>query len=58
MEEIKIHDLIQDDKNFNQGTEKGQVLMNRSFENFGAARSVLIDKNNRIIAGNKSAKTA
>lgn len=58
MEEIKIQQLIQDDKNFNQGTEKGQVLLNRSFENFGAARSVLIDKNNRIIAGNKSAKTA
>lgn len=58
MEEIKINELIQDDRNFNQGTEKGQVLLNRSFENFGAARSVLIDKNNRIIAGNKSAKTA
>ena len=58
MEEIKIQDLIPDDRNFNQGTEKGQVLLNRSFENFGAARSVLIDRNNRIIAGNKSAKTA
>lgn len=58
MEEIKIQDLIQDSRNFNVGTEKGQVLLNRSFENFGAARSVLIDRNNRIIAGNKSAKTA
>ena len=55
---MKIQELVQDDRNFNRGTEKGQVLMNRSFENFGAARSVLIDKNNRIIAGNKSAKTA
>lgn len=58
METMKIQELVQDDRNFNRGTEKGQVLMNRSFENFGAARSVLIDKNNRIIAGNKSAKTA
>ena len=58
METVKIQELIPDDKNFNKGTEKGQVLMNRSFENFGAARSVLIDKNNRIIAGNKSKETA
>ena len=58
METMKIQELVQDDRNFNRGTEKGQVLMNRSFENFGAARSVLIDRNNRIIAGNKSAKTA
>lgn len=58
METVKIQELIPDDKNFNKGTEKGQVLMNRSFENFGAARSVLIDRNNRIIAGNKSKETA
>ena len=58
METVKIQELIPDDRNFNKGTEKGQVLMNRSFENFGAARSVLIDKNNRIIAGNKSKDTA
>lgn len=57
-ETIAIDQLIEDDKNFNKGTEKGLILMNSSFENFGAARSVLIDKNNKIIAGNKSALIA
>lgn len=56
--EAKIQDLIQDDKNFNLGTEQGKILMDRSFENFGAGRSVLVDKNNRLIAGNKTAKIA
>ena len=51
---IKISELIPDDKNFNKGSEYGQSLINKSFEKFGAGRSILIDKNNKIIAGNKS----
>ena len=54
----KIEDLIPDDKNFNKGTEKGQKLIENSFSQFGAGRSILIDKNNRIIAGNKSVENA
>lgn len=52
--ETTIGALIPDDKNFNNGTEYGKHLMDKSFSQFGAGRSVLIDKNNRIIAGNKS----
>lgn len=51
---IKISELIPDDKNFNKGSEYGNQLINKSFEKFGAGRSILIDKNNKIIAGNKS----
>ncbi len=51
---IKISELIPDDKNFNKGSEFGQGLIEKSFQKFGAGRSILIDKNNRIIAGNKS----
>ena len=54
----KIEDLIPDDKNFNKGTEKGQKLIENSFSQFGAGRSILIDKNNKIIAGNKSVENA
>jgi len=54
MAKIKVTDLIQDDKNFNKGSEYGQGLIQKSFEKFGAGRSILIDKNNKIIAGNKS----
>lgn len=52
----KKSDLIFDDKNFNKGNEAGKALIEKSFKQFGAGRSILIDKNNRIIAGNKSAE--
>lgn len=51
---IKVSELIPDDKNFNKGSEFGNSLISKSFEKFGAGRSILIDKNNKIIAGNKS----
>jgi len=55
---INIEELTQDDHNFNKGTEQGQQLMERSFGELGAGRSILIDKDGRIIAGNKSQKAA
>ena len=58
MKETKIHDLIPDDNNFNEGTQYGQHLIEESLRKFGAGRSVLIDKNNRIIAGNKTIENA
>jgi hypothetical protein len=54
LKEIKIHELIPDDKNFNIGSEFGNSLIEKSFNKFGAGRSILVDKNNKIIAGNKS----
>lgn len=51
---VKISELTPDDKNANKGTDYGKELMDNSFKKFGAGRSILIDKNNRIIAGNKS----
>ena len=51
---VKAKDLIHDDKNFNKGSEAGAELIKKSFSKFGAGRSILLDKNNRIIAGNKS----
>ncbi len=58
MDKIKLADLIQDDKNFNKGSEYGNSLIEKSFRKFGAGRSILLDKNNRIIAGNKSVENA
>lgn len=55
---LKIKDLTPDDKNFNKGSEFGNSLIEKSFRKFGAGRSILIDKNNRIIAGNKSIENA
>ena len=47
-----IEELKFDDKNFNKHTEFGMSLLEKSLHEFGAGRSVLVDKNNNIIAGN------
>ena len=51
---IDIKKLVPDDHNFNKGTEQGRELVKQSFEKYGAGRSVLLDKDDRLIAGNKA----
>ena len=58
MSNIKISDLTPDNKNYNKGSEFGNSLIEKSLRKFGAGRSILIDKNNRIIAGNKTIENA
>jgi hypothetical protein len=53
---FSIDELRPDDKNFNIGTPEGKKLIQKSLQKFGAGRSILLDKNNRIIAGNKTAQ--
>lgn len=53
-----IAQLVPDDVNFNKGTQFGQSLIEKSLRQFGAGRSILLDKNNRIIAGNKTVENA
>ena len=55
---INIEELCQDKHNFNQGTVGGAKLMERSLQELGAGRSILIDKNGNIIAGNKTQQAA
>lgn len=55
---INIEELVQDDHNLNKGTKDGQRLMERSFRELGAGRSILVDRDGRIIAGNKSQRAA
>ena len=55
---INIEELVQDDHNLNKGTKEGQRLMERSFRELGAGRSILVDRDGRIIAGNKSQRAA
>lgn len=55
---MKVTDLIPDDKNFNQGTTKGRQIIEKSLSQLGAGRSILIDKDNNIIAGNKTTEGA
>jgi len=58
LKEARLTDLIPDDLNANKGTEYGTHLMENSIRKFGAGRSILLDKNNRIIAGNKTTEQA
>lgn len=58
VEQATIADLIPDDRNLNKGTQFGQHLIEKSLRELGAGRSILLDKNNRIIAGNKTTENA
>lgn len=57
-EMVDIRDIIPDDHNFNKGTEKGREMIEKSFRELGAGRSILLDRNGNIIAGNKSQQAA
>lgn len=54
----KLADLIPDDRNLNKGTERGKQLIAKSLNKFGAVRGIAVDKDNRIIAGNKTVENA
>jgi hypothetical protein len=53
-----IADLQFDQNNANKGTPRGRGLLEKSLQQCGAGRSVLIDKHNRLICGNKTVETA
>lgn len=53
-----LADLIPDDKNFNKHSQYGTFLLEKSLTKLGAGRSILIDKNNKIIAGNATVEGA
>lgn len=58
MEKFDITDLHFDDKNHNKGNVKGNKLLEKSITKLGFGRSILLDKENNIIAGNKAAEKA
>lgn len=53
-----VKDLIFDSHNANKGTSRGRGMLEKSLSKYGAGRSILLDKNNRIIAGNKTVEVA
>ena len=53
-----LADLTPDGENFNKHTEFGQKLLEDSLRKFGAGRSILVDKDGNIIAGNGVVETA
>lgn len=58
VKEGKPTDFIPDKHNANQGTQRGQKMIQDSLQEDGAARSVVVDKNNNVVAGNRTLESA
>ena len=53
-----LTDLRPDDRNANAGTERGRAMVEESLRRYGAGRSILVDRNGRIVAGNTAHEVA
>lgn len=53
-----IENLVSDPKNARRRTSRSTSLIQKSLKQFGAARSIVIDENNRILAGNGTVEGA
>ena len=58
MKKAKVSQFKQDPQNLNLGNDKGNAILQQSIQELGAGRSILVDKNGFIIAGNKTAQAA
>lgn len=55
MKQIKdIADLTPDERNPNRGTQRGRSMVESSLRQYGAGRSIVVDADGRVIAGNKT----
>jgi len=54
----RITDLTPDSDNANKGTERGYYILDDSLVECGAGRSILVDKDGVVIAGNKTLQAA
>ena len=55
---LPLDKLLLDDANANKGTKRGREALAKSLKKYGAGRSVLVDKNGRVMAGNKTVEQA
>lgn len=56
--EGKPTDFIPDKDNANQGSPRGQKMIQDSLQEDGAGRGIVVDKNNNVVAGNKTLESA
>ena len=54
MKLIDLQELTPDPENPNQGTPEGKILLEHSIRKLKCGRSIVVDRNNCIIAGNKT----
>jgi hypothetical protein len=53
-----LSSLQQDSRNANKGNARGLEMIRASLEKLGAGRSIVLDRNGRIIAGNQTVRAA
>jgi hypothetical protein len=58
VEHSDLSDFTPDDIDANEGSVRGTAMLERSLEQYGAGRSILIDKHGAVIAGNKTLESA
>lgn len=56
--EVDLRKLTPHAKNLNKGTERGYNQLRQSMKRVGLGRSIVVDKHDRIIAGNHAAEAA
>ena len=54
----KLDTFTPDPNNANKGTQEGRVMLGESIKDLGAGRSILVDSNGVVIAGNKTLEAA
>ena len=54
----RLGDFTPDPANLNKGTERGAYMLETSLQRFGAGRSIVVDRDGVILAGNKTAEQA
>jgi hypothetical protein len=55
---VNIDSLVFDQPNANKGNARGRKMLGKSLQQYGAGRSILLDRKGRVIAGNKTLETA
>ncbi|HLW99294.1 MAG TPA: hypothetical protein VKR82_11665 [Candidatus Acidoferrales bacterium] len=50
---VPIAQLLLDEDNANKGTKRGRELLGESLEKYGAGRSVVVDRHDRVIGGTR-----
>lgn len=58
MKRIKLTDLVPDDHNANRHSERGTYMVSNSLGKLGGGRGIVLDKNNKIVAGNLTVEQA
>lgn len=53
-----LADIQEDEQNANLGTERGAFALQESLVRYGPARSIVVDRQGRLIAGEKTKRTA